>query len=447
MKISKNFFLTVLCLVLVCGAVFAAGNRQATTGTTVTLWHFPTSPTVEKFYAETLPAAVKAKYPNITLRAEMLPYETGPERMTVAFATRSTPDIIVDGEARLNPAIFAGLAADVSDLRKEFAPLMYDGFDSVGKINGVHYYVPTMVEGIYNITVNIDMAKELGVYNMLPADHIHWSYDDFLNLCRATRNAGRSKGIYPLELWAGSNSADSAYYSWILSGGANIINADHSAMTVNSPEAARTLNIFKQLIDEGLVPDGYVTTVANNLPPAWVSKKTMMVIHSAGTYFTNLITTMGKNGEADYFNADVYCYPTPDGKRNPRTLSWGTGGLSIFKNSNNATVIEAAKNVVRTLMNDVKLYEESITGASVDSINKNVKLDTGNAYVNERANMTASWAGFGDASVGILEPWWPSWREIFYVELQEFYRGRQTVQQLLTNWTTKGNEVIKNYKP
>jgi len=156
---------------------------------------------------------------------------------------------------------------------------------------------------------------------------------------------------------------------------------------------------------------------------------------------------MSKSGEGEFFNTDIYCIPTPDGKTNPRVLSWGTNGLSIFKNSNNPDVIEAAKNVVRTLWNDLKLFTDLSTGGTGLPINKNVKLDLGDPVRNARLNMSASWAGFGDSGMGILEPWWPSWREIFFVELQDFYQGRQTVQQLLTNWTTKGNELIKNYKP
>jgi ABC-type glycerol-3-phosphate transport system substrate-binding protein len=324
---------------------------------------------------------------------------------------------------------------------------MYDGFENVGRVNGVYNYVPTSVGGTYCIAVNVDMARELGVYNMLPADHIHWSYDDFLNFCRAVRNAGRARNIYPLQLWAGSRSSDSVYYSWMMSGGARILNSNNTSMTVNSPEAVRTLGLFKQLIDEGLVPSGYVTALDEDIDTFFLSQNIMMNITTAGLYFLQLIPEMAKKGEINFFNSDLYCIPTPDGRANPKVVSWGTGGLAIFKNAGNQASIDGAKNVVRTLWNDPKLYEESLRGGTASPINKNVRMDFGDAFINERANMIAPWAGFGDSTVGILEPWWTSWREVFYVELQEFYRGRQTAQQLLTNWTTKGNEVIRNYKP
>jgi ABC-type glycerol-3-phosphate transport system substrate-binding protein len=449
MKISKKIFLTVFCLALVCGAVFATGNRQSSTAATteVRLWHFPETTNSEKFHSETLAAAVKAKYPNITLRSEMLSWDAGPERMTVAMATRTTPDIIIDNESRLNPGIFAGLAADVSDLRREFASAMYDGFENVGRVNGVYYYVPLSVGGIYNMSVNTDMAKELGVNNLLPADNVHWSYDDFLRLCRAIRDAGRARNIYPLHLWAGSRSSDAVYYSWLMSGGANILNSDHTAMAVNTPEAVRTLSLFKQLIDEGLVPSGYATATDEDAEKPFYSQNIMMNITTAGLVDVVQIPIRARNGEIAFFNTDVYCIPTPDGRANPRVMSWGTGGLSIFRNAGNTTVIEAAKNVVRTLWNDVNLYGERMLGVSGSPINKNVKIDYGNAFITGRADMVASWAGFGDSGAGILEPWWTSWREVFFVELQDFYQGRQTAQQLLTNWTEKGNTVIRNYRP
>jgi ABC-type glycerol-3-phosphate transport system substrate-binding protein len=448
MKTSKIFLLTALCFVLVCGAVFAGGNSQSsTTGTTVSMWHFPETTESERFYGQTLAAAVKAKYPNVTLKAEMLPWDSGPERMTVAYATRATPDIIIESESRLNPGISAGLAADVSDLRREFAPSMYDGFDNVGRLNGAYYYIPLHNGGVYNIHVNVDMARELGVYNMLPADHIHWSYDDFLNFCRAARNAGRARNKYPLQLWAGTRSSDAVYYSWMMSGGARILNSNNTSMTVNSTEAVRTLNLFKQLIDEGLVPSGSATAIDEDIDALFLSQNIMMNITTAGVGFMQWIPALVQSGEAEFFNTDIYCIPTPDGRANPSVLSWGTGGLAIFKNAGNTTVIEAAKNVVRTLWNDTKLYEERMRGQTGFPINKNIKVDYGNSYITERANMAASWGGFGDSGAGILEAWWTSWREVFYVELQDFYQGRQTAQQLLTNWTTKGNEVIRNFRP
>lgn len=419
-----------------------SGSSEGTTE--VLLWHFPLYDGAEQFFSETLAAAVKEKYPNITLKTEMLSWDAGPERLTVAMATGATPDLIIDGHARLNPGVFAGLCADISDLREEFKPLMYDGYDEIGLVDGSYFFMPVANSNGYVFIVNTDLAKELGVYDLLPEDRVHWSYDQFLEFCRKAREAGRDQNAYPLQLFAGNRSSDAAMYSFLMCGGTELLNEDQTAMAVNTPEAVSTLNLLKQLIDEDLVPQGAATTKDEDTASVFHSGRTVLQLAAAGAQNNITVQAKADAGEIEFFNTDTCNYPTPDGIADPHVANWGANGMVIFKNDNDEAVIEGAKNVIRTLYTDTELITELNSGMGMAPTNKNVSIDYGEEYLNQLAARANEWnAKYSDSTIGILEPWWDNWRETFYVELQEFYVGNQSAEQMLANWTEKGNAVIQ----
>ena len=146
------------------------------------------------------------------------------------MATGATPDILLDGATRIMPAIAADQVAELTDVQSFIQGKVYDSVPGMGTFNGKLVYLPVNINAGYNMCVNVSLVKSLGLYDMLPQDKTHWSYDDFLAFCRAVREKGKDQGIYATQLFAGSKSSDSVYYSFIMSAGGNILNAVHTAM-------------------------------------------------------------------------------------------------------------------------------------------------------------------------------------------------------------------------
>ena len=132
---------------------------------------------------------------------KLLSYDAGPEKLTIAMATNATPDFMQDGLSRLAPGIQGNLCADVTDLIGRLGGILLKGFEKEGVKDGKNYYVPTNTNNGYNFAVNIDLAKTLNVFDLLPADKIHWSYAQFLDFCRKATAAGKSKSIYATQLF------------------------------------------------------------------------------------------------------------------------------------------------------------------------------------------------------------------------------------------------------
>jgi ABC-type glycerol-3-phosphate transport system substrate-binding protein len=323
-------------------------------------------------------------------------------------------------------------------------PTLYDGVAEMGTVDGKVQYLPVSLSTGYNICVNVSLAKKLGVYDLLPADKTHWSYDEFLTFCRACAEKGKDQNIYATQLFAGSKSSDAVYYSFLMSGGSNILNADHTAVAANTPEAAATLSLFKTMIDENLVPAGAATTVDNDIRPNWYSQKLVSMFVSTGIGEVTKVRQQIDGGEIEPFDVDIYEIPTPDGKADPHVVSWGSTGFTVFKNGNDNAKIEAAQRVIETFFKNPEYSQQMCVQTGNSTVLKDLAVDYGDETLNEQAKMaTASTVAYADATMGILEPWWGDFRETFYVELQAFYTGEKSVEQMLTDWESAGNAVLK----
>ena len=73
-------------------------------GTEVTFWYMPLYEGFDEKMSQDLAQEVKEKY-GIILNTEVLTWDAGPEKVTVAMATGATPDLYLDTYSRIAPAI------------------------------------------------------------------------------------------------------------------------------------------------------------------------------------------------------------------------------------------------------------------------------------------------------------------------------------------------------
>ena len=84
----------------------------------------------------------------------------------------------------------------------------------------------------------------------------------------------------------------------------------------------------------------------------------------------------------------------------------------------------------------------SLKGGAASTLN-NITLDYGDATLNAQVKFASEAnAKYSHSDIGILEGWWSSFRETFYVQLQGIYTGTKTVKQALSDWETTGNAAI-----
>jgi len=407
---------------------------------TITWWVYQddrTDAIHEKLFADLM-----ALYPWITIEPTFLPYDSGPELMSVAFATKDTPNIIGDGYGRLGQGLEAGLGLDITDVilanEANMKALPIDGV-----FDGVYTYYPTGYGGAYSISVNMDLAEEIGCTEYFPEDKLQWSYEDFLTCLRMAKE----KGYYGIDLFAGSQSSDMWYYTFFLANGVDITDGGVSRVTVNDPEyqakALEVLTLLKTIVDEGLCQPGAATMLDQESQPIWFTGK-MLFCHGA---FSNVGTWQNAvaDGTSVVENFDMFAVPTPTGDYVPDSGSFGNSGIAAFKSDNEAEN-EAAKLCLDAIMSGKVQYlqecndaqpgnpsatwvVENWTDEDMIRINKNV----GNPYS----------AAHSRSEFGVLRGWWADFRLTFYPQLQDYYAGNITAEEMLANWAANGTAVIE----
>lgn len=443
MKKSGSVLAVLLVLALVIsGFSFASAESADLAGTEVTIWYMPLYEGFDTAMSQDLAKKVKDEY-GIILNTEMLTWDAGPEKITVAMATGATPDILLDGATRIMPAIAADLVVEMDELKAFVDGKVYDTVVPMGTFDDKFVYLPVNINSGYNMCVNVSLVRSLGLYDMLPADKIHWSYDEFLAFSRAVREKGQDQNIYATQLFAGSKSSDSVYYSFIMSAGGAILNDEHTAMAMNNDQTKQALELFKTMIDEGLVPDGAATTIDNGIRPNWYSQKLAFMLVNAGVGEVAKVKQQVDSGEVEAFDVDIYEYPTPDGVADPHVMSWGSTGACVFKNSGDEKKILAAQKVLETFLSMSELNAELWVSTGSPSVLKDLSVDYGSDSFNEQAIRAAqSTSQYSDSTMGVLESFWSDLRDTFYPQLQAYFVGEKTVEQALADWETNGNALI-----
>jgi ABC-type glycerol-3-phosphate transport system substrate-binding protein len=418
-----------------------SGGQAAAKPVELAFWFYRETDLIEDLMDE-LVAKVNKLYPNIKVNPELQSWDTGPERFTLALATGQTPDLIMDGYSRLAPAVNTGLTLDVTDVVQQISPYINPPARHMGMVNGRNMAIDLGISPAYGISVNRTLLKKLGVDNMLPTDKLHWSYDQFLNLCRAIRRA--DPNVAAIDLFAGSRSADAWYYSWVLATGSDILNPEHTAVVVDNDNALKAITLFKTLIDENLTSPGAATMVDTDTDPKFLmAQQTVMHYWSANSAVNSTVSML--RGEIDFFEWDFVAIPTPDGRADPRVATWGGSSFAGFKKDGNADRIDAIKKFLLTAYSSLEIFQQlsAATGTSYIIKGTETKMPT------PEIDQLVAWSNdytlkYSTSAFGILEPWWTEFREALYPQLQDLYVGRATPKQVLENWTKNGNTIITN---
>lgn len=438
MKRTFAFTLALLMFAAVsvgCPAPAATAEEKAPVALNV--WYYDDGDEADAAY-QMWADAVKEAHPWITLEFETLPYDSGPKKFTVACATGTTPDIYVDGYSRIAPAIHAGLTIDLTETIQAHKEAFIDEVKD-GIVDGKNYYITTVNGAPYCVTCNLDLAAELGVADMLPADFMSWSYDDFLAICRKAKEADPS--VIPVSLFAGSQSSDAWYYTFYLANGGKITNEELTATVFNSDEyrgkILETLGFFKTLIDEKLVPDGCATMIDQDIDTYWFSGK-LLFMHGA---FNNMsyYNAMQKEGTSVPYAFNAFNVPTSSGVTGP-SASWGSSGMCGFNNNGNEEAIRLAFSVFLEHP-EIQGTLSTATGRLPFIAGANVEFET-EVITNTMARGAEYGAKYNTSDFGIMEPWWTDFRATHYPQLQDFYTGKIDAETMLKNWQEAGDAVI-----
>lgn len=435
----------MFCLLAGCGS----SDEGAESGEQVklTLW---TPPVFSVGYMDALNSLVEsyeAENTNVDIEIVELNWDGIGEKLESAMMTGSTPDIYIDGAARTAKLPSTGLCVDVSDVISEL-----DGWSescvAIGEYEGGQYLIPLTQMPPMTISVNATLAKQYGCYDMLPEDRVSWDWDDFMAFLEACAEKSVADGVYPLGLFAGNQSSDIAYYTMLLSAGAQILNDDHTASAVNSDAAKAALAKLAEINEKGLTYPGAATLTDEDSESLFYGQKTVVDISAGSLSNIPVLAEMAEQGVIEAVpEIEAYAWPTLNGSKTV-IGNWGANCMAIFENDGDEAKIAAAKDFLKYMMSDKEfseiLWQSAPNYAPARDFGQVLNLD--DEQLAKEAEVNSAMAGYCDSSFGLLESYWGEIRQYFYPELQSMFLGNESADEAVVNFDAKVNEVLESNK-
>lgn len=227
------------------GSTEPASTGNPDNGTTLTMWARNTSNNLAQNIVDQYNATHK-NHIDLTI----IPNESIQQKVGAAAAAGGLPDILASDVVYAPNYLKQGLFADVTD-KVERLPF----YDDLGK---AHIKAATLDDKIYGTPFIVDSSiilynKTLFAQAGLDPEAAPTSYDDILEDSRAVRNniGGDVYGFY----FGGNCSGCNAYtmFGNLAAAGEDPFTDDGATANIDTPALKETLDLYKQLWDEGLV--------------------------------------------------------------------------------------------------------------------------------------------------------------------------------------------------
>ncbi len=463
MNISLKRFLALALAVLTTLTLFAAckkpgattttttSSTPASTGTnttttsseepvTITIWWYPRYSVPSKdpgVYEQELANEFIKTHPNVTIKHEMLAWDSGPEKINVAITSNTMPDSVFDFPGRIIGYGVQGAALDLTDMipadvKKDIPQSIWDHCIANDKI----YMFPNAV-GPVVMAVNVGLFKEAGADKYLPAadGSRNWKTSDFTTALEAVSKHFSGKGVYAMALFAKNEQGDASVRMLMQNQGTEFVTADHKSIVLNSDAGVSALDLLLSYNKKGyLVPGPQSMTSSEALEMFMQGKAAVIPMFGAGNI--KVLNTAIEQGTADPdFDLMLVCQPTADGSQ--AKVEAQATGFCIFDNKDSKKA---------QAMMDFILFQaakpETIATQSIFPVRASMSTDTmGDFYKDSNVKFLATLTPYiGDTGYTINN--YAKVRAAFYPEMQAALTGAKTAKQALDDFVKNANPLL-----
>ncbi len=287
----------------------AAAVAEGPATGTVTIW-------AQGAEGEKLPALVKefeAANPDVKVEVTAIPWEAAHNKYQTAIAGGQTPDVAQMGTTWMGD--FADAFDPVPDSidTSGFFPGSVKSSEVNGATLGVPWYVDTRV-----VFYRKDLAEKAG-YSTFPTNQ-----EDFKAMAKAMQDKAGAK--WGIQLLAGGVDSFQGALPFGWSRGAELMNAEGTEWTLDSPEWVDALSYYQSFFTDGIANPA-PNMGAGAAESAFVDGSAPMMI--SGPYN---IGNLEKAGGADF--ADKYAVATMPMEKSGTSFVGGSN-LAVFKGSKN----------------------------------------------------------------------------------------------------------------
>lgn len=249
-------------------------------------------------------------HPNAKVNIELLAHdESYFTKLDAALMAGTQPDIVMGPVSEASKYILRGLNSPFDDFisDKDMEDLHPKVREEIS-FDGKHYLWPWRLSYGGGVPVNGKILEERGVKDLLPQDEARkdWTYDDFLEICRACTYDSNGDGrndVYGMAL-VGDWAFQDLQFQYGF--GADFWNKDETEVIINSEEGIRGMQWMYDLEwKEKVALPGTASSIAGEVGNLWNQGKLAMFASQGAGGSSAAIEEAEANGTMEY----IWCMP------------------------------------------------------------------------------------------------------------------------------------------
>lgn len=405
----KKLFALLLACMMLMPLVFANAQGEKTE---ITLWTYPIGNWGKQ---ETLDEFIKAfneKYPNVSVKVQLLSYGDGDAQVTTALEAKTAPDIIMEGPERLvsNWGV-KGKMVDLADLwteeaLKDISATSEAVVKACKSPDGVFYEYPLCMT-THTMAINKEAFEKANAMQYLDAENRTWTTDNFVKAMKALKDSGVA---VTGAVYCGGQGGDQGTRALAMNlYSAQFTDPEHTKYTMNEEKGVKGLKLLQDMVKDGLL-----------VSDAGIAAKEELQNFAAGvfnmSFCWNAANAMAYANDVK-FTPFAMAFPSDDGVPE---LAGGIWGFGIFNNGDEAK-IAAAKDFIRFMCDDKAQVKKSVYATGFFPVRSSV----GDVYTGTEKESFKEFQRFmpylGDYYA--VTPNWPEQRTEWWNLLQRIFQN------------------------
>ncbi|MBY3620545.1 extracellular solute-binding protein [Acinetobacter sp. CUI P1] len=414
-----------------------AATEVAAKPVEITWWNFPSFQALDGEvgkYEKEIIAAFNEKNPEIKVNLEMITFEGGPEKLNVAIASNTAPDVIYDAPGRIIDWGKKDLLAPLNDMvTDEVKNDISEAFWKQSSV-GDNIFMYPINTAPFMMAVNKTIFEKIGALDLLPLDKEDrtWTFEEYKKALEAVKE--KAPDVIPTGFFAKSQAGDQGTRAYLANlGVSRFLNEDNSAVAINTDNAAKALDWIVQATKDKLSVSGAASLAAADVNDLFLQGKLAFTLN-----YSAVLKAQNVSKKMVQFEDILLPFPTLDGSE-PKLEPY-LGGMAVFNNGDEAK-IAASKKLIDFIANDPVWGKKNLIqtgGLSVRNSITGLYDDPEYKYAEYARKFTTDAPTIADGYADIRTFWFP--------ELQRALTGGATGKEALDSFATKANEAITKAK-
>lgn len=375
-----------------------------------------------------------ALHPNVKkINIEMLPGETGVQKIDTSIAAGSPPDVTYIDLAFLPKYLKQKAVIPVSDyMTQEEIDDFIKSTSDYATYDGKMYALPILIAPRV-LYANKTMLEEMGLADKLPLDGDRaWTIEQFNEIARKFPYKKDGKTYYAEQI--NTTALNWTHLFWFWNFGADLYNKEETKFILNSPEGVKALDYMLEMVDAG----SFRLVTGGAKPSDFWAGDLAFSLGLALTEDKVKETLKQKTPEGKPI-PEVVAVQFPKGPGVDIAKSYsGIGGLTVFKQkkadeNHTKMAVEFAKFLTNgennKVVKELGVFPTKISSGDVFGGDVNAKI--ARIMMEEGKDL-----GRGEQTYKIFE-------KLINAELDSAFSKKKTSQQTLDDLAKKANEMLK----